>query len=41
MATTLAARLLFVNVFNSLIDAIIWGSNIPATIQTTRDYYIK
>ena len=39
LATTLAAGLLFVNVYNSLIDAVSWGSDIPSSIQTTRDYY--
>jgi uncharacterized membrane protein len=39
LTTTFAAGLLFVNVYNSLIDAISWGSNMPASIQTTRDYY--
>ena len=38
-ATTFAAGLLFVNVYNSLIDAVNWGHNIPASIQITRDYY--
>jgi hypothetical protein len=39
LAITFAAGLLFVNVYNSLVDAVSWGSNIPASIQTTRDYY--
>ena len=39
LATTFAAGLLFVNVYNTLIDAVNWGSNIPASIQTARDYY--
>lgn len=39
LATTFAAGLLFVNVYNSIVDATSWGSNIPASIQTARDYY--
>ncbi|MEO6454332.1 MAG: DUF1772 domain-containing protein [Ginsengibacter sp.] len=39
LATTFAAGLLFVNIYNSLVDAVSWGSNIPASIQTTKDYY--
>jgi hypothetical protein len=38
-AATFAAGLLFVNVYNSVIDTVSWGSNIPASIQTTRDYF--
>lgn len=39
LATTFAAGLLFVNVYNSLIDAPSWGSDIPSSIQTARDYF--
>ena len=39
LATTFAAGLLFVNLYTSLIDAVSWGSNIPASTQTARDYY--
>ncbi len=39
LATTFAAGLLFVNVYNSLIDAANWGSNIPESIQTARAYF--
>lgn len=39
LATTFAAGLLFVNVYNTLIDAVSWGSNIPTSIQTAREYY--
>lgn len=39
LATTFAAGLLFTNVYNSLIDAVSWGNNIPASIQTARDYF--
>lgn len=39
LATTFAAGLLFVNIYNSLIDAVSWGSNIPASIQVTREYF--
>ena len=35
----LASGLLFVNCYNSVIDAKAWGTNIPQSILTTRDYY--
>ena len=38
-ATTFVAGLLFVNIYNSIVDAPSWGSNFPASIQTTRDYF--
>lgn len=39
LSTTFAAGLLFVNVYNSIIDATSWGSDIPSSIQTARDYF--
>ena len=39
LAISLAAGLLFANIYNSLIDARNWGANIPASIQTARDYF--
>lgn len=39
LATTFAAGLLFVNVYNSLVDAVSWGNNIPTSIQTAREYF--
>ena len=36
---TLAAGLLFVNFYNSLVDAKSWGSNIPNSIATAREYF--
>ncbi len=39
LATTFTSGLLFVNTYNSMIDAVSWGSNIPASIQTARDYF--
>jgi hypothetical protein len=39
LAATIAAGLLFVNVYNSMVDAPNWGRYIPASIQTTRDYF--
>lgn len=39
LSITFAAGLLFTNVYNSVIDAHNWGSNLPASIQTTRDYF--
>jgi len=35
----LASGLFFVNVYTSLIDAASWGSHIPDSIATARDYY--
>lgn len=34
-----AAGLLFVNIYNSLVDAPNWGSNIPHSIETARAYF--
>ena len=39
LSTTFAAGLLFVNIYNSLIDAVSWGSNMPASILTAREYF--
>lgn len=39
LSTTFAAGLLFVSVYNSMVDAVSWGSNIPVSIQTARDYF--
>ncbi|HEY2581626.1 MAG TPA: anthrone oxygenase family protein [Mucilaginibacter sp.] len=38
-AVTFTAGLLFVSIYNSLIDVPNWSSNIPVSIQTTRDYF--
>ncbi len=38
-ATTVVAGLLFVNIYNSMVDAPSWGSNFPTSIQTMRDYF--
>jgi uncharacterized membrane protein len=34
-----ACGLLFVNIYTSLVDAKSWGSNIPTSISTARDYF--
>lgn len=39
LSITFAAGLLFTNVYNSVIDAHNWGSNLPASIETTREYF--
>ena len=39
LATTFVAGLLFVNIYNSMVDAPSWGSNFPTSIQTARDYF--
>jgi Domain of unknown function (DUF1772) len=36
---TIAAGLLSTNIYNSLVDTRSWGNDIPASIQTTRDYF--
>jgi hypothetical protein len=35
----IACGLLLTNIYNSLIDAKSWGSNIPKSIETARQYY--
>jgi hypothetical protein len=35
----ITAGLAFVNLYTSLIDATSWGSNIPSSIATAREYY--
>jgi len=37
--TAVACGILFVNLYTSIVDAVSWGSDIPASIQTTRDYF--
>jgi len=39
LAISLAAGLLFTNIYTSVVDARNWGANIPASIQTARDYF--
>src|SRR5882757_5161205 len=39
LAIALAAGLLFADIYNSMVDARNWGANIPASIQTARDYF--
>jgi|SRR4051812_12197735 hypothetical protein len=39
LAAIIAAGLLFVNVYNSIVDAPNWGSNIPASIGAAREYF--
>ena len=39
LATTVAAGLLFVNVYNSVVDAPNWGHDIPASLEVTRSYF--
>jgi hypothetical protein len=36
---TIAAGLIFVNMYNSLIDAKSWGTHIPESIATAREYF--
>lgn len=39
LAVTFAAGLLFVNVYNSVVDATNWGSNVPISIESARAYF--
>ena len=39
ISITFMAGVLFVNTYNSIVDAISWGSNIPASINVMREYY--
>ena len=39
LAAILAAGLLFVNVYNSIVDAPNWGSDIPSSIGAAREYF--
>jgi hypothetical protein len=38
-STALASRLLFANIYTSLVDAKSWGANIPKSIETARQYF--
>lgn len=39
LSIAVASGALFINVYNSVVDAASWGSNIPESIQTARQYY--
>jgi carbon starvation protein CstA len=39
LVTSIACGILFVNIYTSIVDAVSWGSNIPASIEITRDYF--
>jgi hypothetical protein len=39
LAIIVNSGLLFVNIYNSLVDAPNWGANIPSSIETARNYY--
>lgn len=39
LTVVFAAGLLFVNIYTSMIDAVSWGSDIPASIQAAREYF--
>src|ERR1700688_54772 len=38
-SVTIAAGLILVNIYSSLIDAKSWGSHIPGSIATAREYF--
>jgi carbon starvation protein CstA len=37
--TAVACGILFVNLYTSIVDAVSWGHDIPASIETTREYF--
>lgn len=39
LSIVFASGVLFVNIYNSIVDTTAWGSNIPKSIQVTRNYY--
>jgi Anthrone oxygenase len=39
LSISFMAGVAFVNIYNSIVDAASWGSNVPASIETTRQYY--
>lgn len=39
ISISMAAGLLFVNLYNSMVDAKSWGGNIPGSISTAREYF--
>ncbi|MET4083173.1 hypothetical protein ABIB40_003142 [Pedobacter sp. UYP30] len=39
LAVIVNGGLLFVNIYNSLVDSANWGSNIPASIEIARNYF--
>jgi hypothetical protein len=39
LAAVLAAGLLLVNIYNSIVDAPNWGGNIPASLGAAREYF--
>lgn len=39
ISVAIASGILFVNVYNSLIDATSWGANIPGSLEITRQYF--
>lgn len=39
LSVAFMAGVLFVNIYNSIVDAVSWGSNIPASIDVMRHYY--
>ncbi len=39
MYIILGSGMLFANIYNSIVDASIWGAEIPDSIETTRNYF--
>lgn len=39
LITAISAGLLFVNIYTSMIDAVSWGSDMPTSLQTAREYF--
>jgi hypothetical protein len=39
LSITVASGAFFINVYNSVVDAASWGSHIPESLETARQYY--
>ena len=39
LSAAVASGLLFVNIYNSVVDAPNWGSDLPHSLETARDYF--
>lgn len=39
LSMTVASGALFINVYNSVVDAVAWGHHIPESLYTARKYY--
>ena len=39
VSVLLTSGLLFVNIYNSIVDAVSWGSDIPSSLEIARQYF--